>query len=174
LFTNKSWRRSGRGVESVGLQKRKSRDQTQPRALCCVLMKDTLLQFPLSTQVYKLVPDPVQDWGRSKATRERRWGPHYAGPVKSEISLTYDNMVLVIPLPFLNKSRKFKLSLKLEKYLTQSKQCVHAHSLCEKFFGLTIVYFDKLSIYVFTSHQAVLTFMGFQIRVSSGTSDNCI
>ena len=34
------------------------------RALCCVLRKDTLLRFLLSTQVYKWVPDPVKDWGR--------------------------------------------------------------------------------------------------------------
>ena len=77
------------------------------RALCCVLRKDTLLRFPLSTHVYKWVPDPVQDWGRQRQ-RGRGDGrrPHYAGPVKSEmlhISLTYDHLVMVIPLPCLTK-----------------------------------------------------------------------
>ena len=32
--------------------------------LCCVLRKETLLRFPLSTEVYKWVSDPVKDWGR--------------------------------------------------------------------------------------------------------------
>jgi len=54
--------------------------------------------------VYKWVPAPVQDWIRQKQRgREDGHSPHYAGPVKSDmlhISLTYDHLVTVIPLPF--------------------------------------------------------------------------
>jgi len=91
--------------------------EPQPaRSLCCVLRKDTLLRFPLSTQEYKWVPDPVQDWGRQRQ-RGRGDGcrPHYAGPVKSEmlhISLTYDRLVMVIPLPLPYKSASFFFSRK--------------------------------------------------------------
>jgi len=99
-------RRSGEVVRSVRLRRLGSRVWIQLKA-CVVLLlirKETLLRFPLSTQVYEWVPDPVQDWGR-----QRQWGrgdwhhPHCVGPEKSEmllISLTYDPLVMVITIFF--------------------------------------------------------------------------